>query len=407
MLFPLGLGHDAAMILDASKTLADLIALPSVNPMGRPVSGPEYGEARMTAYLQDLFSRLGLPWQRQEVEPGRDNIIARLDGDGPGVLMLEVHQDTVPVDGMTIDPFTPDVRGGRIYGRGACDVKGSMAAMLAALARLVQERPKGMPTILLVCAMNEEFGSAGATALVDLWQPDSQTLFPRRPDAAIVAEPTQLNVVVAHRGILRWKCHVHGRSAHTSQPQLGDNAIYKMCRVIQAFKRYHNDVIPTLPEHPLCGRPCLTVSTITGGVSVNVVPRLCTIEIDRRLSPGEDGPAVYQQILQYVIDNSGVDPQAIEQEPPYRMIAGLSEESNGPLAERLAAVARRVVPDCSLRGVPFGTDAPPISQSGVPTVVFGPGSIDQAHTPDEWLDLDQLERGAEIYYQFCREGWAS
>jgi acetylornithine deacetylase len=146
-------------MLDLIATLRDLVATPSVNPMGRPLEGPEIYEYRVTEYLERLFARLGIPSQRQPVAPKRENIVARLDGDPPleqggQFVMLEAHQDTVPTDGMTIPAFEPQVRDGRLYGRGACDIKGGMAAMLCTLARLVEERPTPRPTVIMACTVN-------------------------------------------------------------------------------------------------------------------------------------------------------------------------------------------------------------------------------------------------------------
>ena len=161
------------MTLDLTRTLSELVAIPSVNPMGKPVSGPEYFEYKVTDYLENLFRSLGLPCQRQRVDVKRENIVARLDGatpatEGGPLVLLEAHQDTVPVDGMTIEPWTPEVREGRLYGRGSCDIKGGMTAMLGALARLAVERPAGMPTIVMACTVNEEHGYSGATALTHI-----------------------------------------------------------------------------------------------------------------------------------------------------------------------------------------------------------------------------------------------
>ncbi len=158
------------MPLDLPGTLRDLVSTPSVNPMGRPVSGPEYFEYRLTDYLERLFARFNIPSQRQPVAPKRDNLIARLDGSplltgGGALVLLEAHQDTVPVDGMSIPPFDPQVRDGRLYGRGACDNKGGMTAMLAALVRLAENRPTPRPTVVMACTVNEEHGFTGATAL--------------------------------------------------------------------------------------------------------------------------------------------------------------------------------------------------------------------------------------------------
>src|SRR5438132_3881083 len=142
------------MNLDVVQLLSDLVRIPSVNPMGRPATGDIYYEHRVTAHLEGLFRSLGLPTERHTVAPLRDNIVTRVDGDVPPerggkILMLEAHQDTVPVEGMIIEPFTPKIDGGRLYGRGSCDIKGGMAAMIAAVARLVKEKPRGRPTVIL------------------------------------------------------------------------------------------------------------------------------------------------------------------------------------------------------------------------------------------------------------------
>ncbi len=396
------------MPLDLVNTLSELVSIPSVNPMGRPVSGPEFFEYRVTDYLERLFDDLGLAWRRQPVAPKRENIIARLDGERPvsegGKLLLwEAHQDTVPVDGMTIDPWTPTVRDGRIYGRGSCDIKGGMCAMLGALARLADERPEGMPTIVMACTVNEEHGFTGASALAELWEGENESLIQRRPDAAVIAEPTNLNVVVAHKGALRWRCRTRGRAVHSSQPHLGDNALYKMSHVLQALRAYQENATPTITEHPLCGPATLSVGTISGGISVNTVPDECTIEIDRRLLPGEDSDQVFEEIRRYLADFSGVDFE-IDHEPPFMKGLALSDDQNGALANRLADVGREALGACDLIGVAYGTDASVIAAADVPSVVFGPGSIEQAHTCDEWLSLDELERASEVLYRFGLAG---
>ena len=395
------------MALDLRQTLSDLVALPSVNPMGKQAGDEIHLEHRVTAYLERLFRSLGVAYQRQTVEPLRDNIVARIDGEvspaeGPELVLFEAHQDTVPVDGMTIEPWTPVVRDGRLYGRGSCDIKGGMTAMLGAFARLAEERPSGMPTIVMACTVNEEHGYTGATALAELWS-QAGSIFPRKPDVAVVAEPTELQVVVAHKGVVRWRCRVHGRATHSSQPQLGVNAIFKMGPVLAALERYHHEVALKMKPHPLCGTPTLSVGTITGGLSVNTVPADCTIEIDRRLIPGEDPQQVYRQIVDFMTTETGGD-AAIEHEGPFLTGLGLSDETNGPLAERMVAAAREARIDSRLVGVPFGTDAAAIGAGGVPSIVFGPGSIDQAHTADEWLPLDQLAQASEAFYRFGRGG---
>jgi acetylornithine deacetylase/succinyl-diaminopimelate desuccinylase family protein len=396
-----------AMALDLTQTLSDLVALPSVNPMGKPVNDQVHCEHRVTDYLESLFRSLDVPYERQAVEPLRANIVARIDGqvspsEGGELVLFEAHQDTVPVDGMTIEPFAPVVRDGRLYGRGACDIKGGLTAMLGAFSRLAHERPPGMPTLVMACTVNEEFGYSGATALTRLWS-QAGSIIPRRPDAAVVAEPTQLQAVVAHKGVVRWRVTAHGRATHSSQPHLGTNAIFKMARVLAALERYQDDVAMKMTPHPLCGTPTLSVGIISGGISVNTVPDRCTIDVDRRLNPGEDPQAVYRQIIDYVTTETGGD-AAIEHEQPYLIGFGLSDDRNGPLAERMVAAAREAQVPCRKVGVPYGTDAAAIAAAGVPSIVFGPGSIDQAHTADEWLSLDQLQQASEVLYQFGRRG---
>lgn len=395
------------MPLDLTQTLSDLVALPSVNPMGKPATGPEFFEYRVTQYLERLFRSWNLPVQRQTVEPQRDNIVVRLDGavppdQGGQVILFEAHQDTVPVVGMTIEPWTPVVRNGRLYGRGSCDIKGGMAAMLGAFARLVEERPAGMPTVLLACTVNEEHGFSGATALTRLWT-EPGSIFPRTPDAIVVAEPTELQVVVAHKGVVRWRCHAHGRAGHSSQPHLGVNAIFRMAPVLAALERYQLEVAPHVGHHPLCGAPTLSVGTINGGLSVNTVPDRCTIEIDRRLIPGERPDKAAQHVIDYVAEQVK-DAAGIEHDPPFLIGVGLSENKSGPLADALVATVRSLEIPCQKIGVPFGTDAAAFGAAGVPSVVFGPGSIDQAHTADEWLDLSQLAQASEALYRFGARG---
>jgi acetylornithine deacetylase/succinyl-diaminopimelate desuccinylase-like protein len=416
------------MPLDLLNTLCDLVRIPSVNPMGREVQGDVYFEHRVTDYLQQLFDRLGLPWIRQTVAPGRDNILARLDGempaaDGGPILMFEAHQDTVPVEGMTIDPWQPEVRQGRVYGRGACDIKGGMACMLTALSRLAEERPPGMATVVMACTVDEEYGFTGARHVEQLWQQKMGTdattnrglagepvqsvvekgrFFSRRPDAVVVSEPTGLDVVVTHKGVVRWRCRTRGRAAHSSQPQSGHNAIYDMAHVVAAWERYANEVVPALGEHPLLGRPSLSVGLIAGGISVNVVPDHCMIEIDRRTLPGEDEWTAWQQAMEYVARE--LPPHVrLEYDEPHQAVPALPSDGNQQLAERVSRAAHAAGGPGRSIGVPYGTDAPAFASAGIPTVVFGPGSIAQAHTVDEWIEVEQLEAAAESYYRLACE----
>lgn len=395
------------MPLNVVETLASLVATPSVNPMGRDDSGDEFYEYRMTDRLEEIFADLGLQFERQELAPKRSNIMARLDGTDE-LLVFEAHQDTVPVDGMIIPPWEPTIQDGRIYGRGSCDIKGGMAAMLAAISRLAEERPEGMPTIVMACSVNEEHGFDGATAMAEQWAAGTGSVVTRKPDAVIVAEPTLLNVVVAHRGVVRWHVHTGGRACHSSTPHLGDNAIYHMARVVHHLETYANDVVPTLGEHRLLGNPTLSVGVISGGISVNTVPDACVIEIDRRVLPGEDPLAARQHVIDYLaakLDDPALDNTVpITHDDAYIASGGLADDSNIELANKVRQAATELGAPGELIGVPYGTDAPAYDSINCPTIVFGPGSIEQAHTKDEWLAIDQLEKAVDIYYQIGKRG---
>ncbi len=410
------------MPLDPVKTLQQLIAIPSVNPLGREEAGGIYGEARLTDYLQGLCEQLGWRWLRQDVHPGRENLLAAIPGSRPvsagGELQLwDVHQDTVAVAGMTVAPFGGELRDGRVYGRGACDDKGPMAAMLAALSRIDTKQSSGSrPTIVIAFPVNEECGFTGAQALCDLWRPDRQAaariiggtisaaeLFPRLPDVAIVAEPTDLHVVVAHQGMVRWRCHASGRAAHSSRPDEGVNAIYAISRVAQAIESYANE-LASRAEHPLCGRSAVCVTTIEGGVGINTVPDRATISIDRRIGPGESPEAAFADLVRYVAEHANVRLGRLDHDPPFMQSSGLSDANNGPLAARLVQLVRQLDRESELVGAPFGTDAAAIGANGVSTVVFGPGSVGQAHTVDEYIAVSELKLATDIYYRIACEG---
>jgi acetylornithine deacetylase len=388
-----------------AATLADLVRRPSVNPMGRDLSGPEYLEARVTDYLVQRFTAAGLSWARQPVAPGRDNVIARLEATVPDapVVLWDAHQDTVPAEGMTIEPFAPLVRDGRMYGRGACDVKGGMAAMLVALDHLRASPLPRRATVVFSATVNEEFGFSGARALARLW--DGSAAAPTdaaarncvggRPVAAVVAEPTELDLVVQHKGAVRWRIRVRGRACHSAFPEQGSNAIYPAGRVILALEALAGELLTRHPAHP-CGPPTLNLGTIRGGAGVNLVPDLVVLEVERRVLPGESPVAARDEVIARVAAACG--PAAVEHDPPFLESAGLADASADRSAaawlETLAAAARSGGAAARRTAARYGTNASVFAEAGVPSVVFGPGSIAQAHTADEWIELAQVDAAA-------------
>ena len=390
---------------DHVATLANLVRRPSVNPMGRDVAGPEYLEGRVTEYLVQRFTAAGIPWARQTVAPGRDNVVARLEATvaGAPTILWDAHQDTVPADGMTIEPFTPLVSDGRLYGRGACDVKGGMAAMLVALARLQAAGRPRKKTVIFSATVNEEFGFSGVKALVRLWltpaaeQPAgdaaARELLGGSPTSAIVAEPTELDIVTQHKGAVRWRVRIHGRACHSAFPERGENAIYPAGRAILAIEALAKELLTRHPDHP-CGPPTLSLGTIHGGMGVNLVPDLVVLEIDRRVVPGESPQAARDEVIHRI---AAAAPDArIEHEAPFLESPGLPEAGRQSGAEAIEKAGRATGCDSKRTAARFGTNASILAAAGVPSVVFGPGSIAQAHTADEWIDLDQVDKAAEI-----------
>ena len=394
------------MPLDVVTTLRELIRRPSVNPMSKEAPPDTLFEQPVTEYVNELLESMDVTIYRQEVSQNRVNLAARLDGspsvsEGGKVLVLEAHQDTVPVTGMTIDPFGGELRENRIWGRGACDVKSGIACILTVLSRLVEERPTPRPTIVVACTVDEEFGVTGARSFPQMWSDPTMLHLPRVPDAIIVSEPTELDVVVAHKGTLRWKCQTHGRAAHSSRPQEGESAIYRMAKVIHATQHYAETMVGQLATHPLVGVPTLSIGRVEGGISVNVVPDQCTIEIDRRIVPGENWQVAFEHFKNFL--TAEVPDVTVTHTEPYSTTPGMSDQINEELAEHLSKVIQEHGYPGERVGVTYGTNAWAYASQEAPTVVFGPGSIQQAHTVDEWIEIDQLHLATDILYTFARQ----
>ena len=404
------------MLLNEKDLLQDLVRIPSVNPDFEVPDGLARGETALTDYLQGLLEQLGWPWLRQEVHPGRDNLLTVCglteSTASQEVMMWEVHQDTVGVMGMKVPPFGAEESDNRIWGRGACDVKGGMAAMLTGLAKAMESStPLCMP-IMLAFTINEENGFTGAKTLCELWNAQDPTdekqqgiqgtlpldeLRKLIPAQVIVAEPTGLDVVVSHKGCMRWECVALGRAAHSSQPHLGINAIYGMTEVVGAIRKYEHEVLERRAAHPLCGKSTLNVGTIRGGVGVNTVPDRAVIDIELRTIPGDKPEDARQQLIDFISASLANSAVKIEHGEPHNRCAGLQERGNREWAEQVATAAQALGLPGRLVGVPYGTNAWVYAAQGWPTVVFGPGSIDQAHTDDEWIAVEQLSRATEVF----------
>jgi acetylornithine deacetylase/succinyl-diaminopimelate desuccinylase family protein len=370
------------------ETLAELVRINSINPAyenGNP-------EAEIVAYIERFFGERGIETWQQEVLPGRPNLIARLPGQRAGRrIILEAHADTASVTGMTIPPFEPVIRDGRMYGRGSCDTKAGLAAMMHAVASLHSTGHKPECEVWMVAAADEEYSFRGVSKLCEHL----------KADAAIVAEPTELRPVIASKGVLRWKVCTTGKAAHSSKPHLGVNAIVQMARVIQAFEKGAAALEGNV--HPLLGPATLNIGVIRGGVQVNFVPDHCEIEVDRRLLPGEKATEVlagYQTMLNRLHEDDRA--MRVCMEPPMLLDEALETPSDAMVARTAAEVLRNMGLPGELVGVPYGSDASKLSRHGVPSIIFGPGSIDLAHAAVEYVECDHVIQAEEFYRGFLK-----
>lgn len=379
------------MTADLSHTLlAQLVALNSVNPA---YGGP--GEAAVAGFVREQLSAAGIEVVTQSVEPGRENVIGVLTGrDRSRRVVLEAHMDTVGVEGMTVAPFEPTIRDGRLYGRGSCDTKGGLAAMLAAVLDLAARREPPACDVWLAAVIDEEHAYRGVLALVDGLAAAGGTTA-----AAIVAEPTSLRIVSATKGVLRFRIHLAGKAAHSSKPWLGTSAISAAADVVHALDQFHSDLAAG-QAHPLLGPATGSIGLIRGGVQVNIVAEACELDVDRRLLPGEDPEAVlaeYRRVVQATATARGVTASL----KTLLLDETLETPLDAGVVTTAAAVSRQLGLSSDAIGVPYGSDASKLSRrAGVPSIVFGPGSIDQAHAADESVPLAEVDTATAFIREF-------
>ena len=369
---------------DAKKLLRELIALPSVNPAFMPPGYAQAGEQRVADFLAATAAQAGLPVEFQKVSDGRSNFITRVTPAGKikQRILLAPHLDTVPVAHES--QFSPVEKNGRIYGRGACDTKGSVASMLCALMTMAQHQNRPSQTeIVFAGLVDEEDGQTGSRALAGSGF---------KADLAIVGEPTECKIVTAHKGSLWLRLETHGKAAHGSRPEFGKNAVHEMARVVDLLQTSYVAQLRR-KRHPLLGRASVSVGTILGGTQANIVPDQCAITIDRRTLPGETERSVHlemqkllrQKKLSAVITNS----------KPVSCLA-LETDFKLPIVQQFFLTTGQTIP----LGVDYFCDAAVLSPAGIPSVVFGPGNIAQAHTSDEWISVKSLEQSTAMLVRF-------
>lgn len=360
--------------------LQSLIQIPSVNPDAVPDS-PHSGEAGMARYLAGLLTDWGFSVTLEEVLPGRPNLIARCPGpqDRPRIL-LGPHLDTVAVDGMTIEPFSGEARAGKVWGRGASDTKGPMTAMLLGLYTHRERLATSPVAVDFVAFMGEESHQPGSKHFAKHHASEYQF--------ALIGEPTSLNFVHTTKGSLWATVETSGKATHASQPHLGENAILKLTASLDLLNRKLTNRLATF-THPVLGHSTLNVGTIAGGSSTNIVPDHAEATLDIRFTPDLYAAGGARSLLQQLIEQYQL-PLTISQSseaPP------MDVPTSHPWLQKCAAIHPKSQPV----GAPWFSDAAHLNDAGLPAVCIGPGSIDQAHTCDEFIKVDDLEAGVRWF----------
>ena len=368
----------------AAELLAAMVAIPSINPdLLAPELPAEWGgEARMAAFVHEWLTGAGIAATFEEVLPGRANVVARLPGpEGAPRVVWEGHTDTVQVEGMA-DPFTPVIRDGRLYGRGAVDDKASLAMFMLAL-RAARDLPRDCD-VTFVAAIDEETTFNGVSHHVAHHPPY---------DMGIAGEPTSLRIVAALKGATRFVVEVHGKNAHSSRPHEGIDAI-AIAADLHAWLRDY--MKRDTYRHPMLGARALTCTLIEGGEGLNSVPALARLTFDMRTLPHQSGDEAWAEIAGIVSQFPLPAGARIETKRPFIDGKSMEVPLDAAIIGRLGAARSARGVDPPPIGAPFGSDASTFTRGGAPTVGFGPGDIAQAHAIDEFSDLAEVAKAAQI-----------
>jgi acetylornithine deacetylase/succinyl-diaminopimelate desuccinylase-like protein len=372
--------------------VGDLVRIPSVNPgQAGPKSG-EDGERSLSAWMADRCDGLGAEVTVDDIEDGRCNVYARFEGSTDRTVTVDVHLDTVGVEHMTDDPFDGRVEGDRVYGRGSVDTKATLALVLGVLEEMRADGDQPRPTVNVVGTISEEMGGLlGAEGYRDWLLERGQKI-----DQMIVAEPTMCAPVHGHKGGLGLEVTVHGHAAHSSKPHLGQNAISGAARIIVAVDAELERLSSEPPTTPV-GTGTISCNEVEGGLARNIIPDSCSLYVGRRAAPGEDPEVLFEQ-LSRLIDNAAAPLNTtIVLANGNPGSAGFYQEPDSDLVRALSELAG-TAPDTA----DYGTNALKYPEVAGELVVFGPGSIDQAHQAVEWVDIAQLQLATDVYRRwFC------
>lgn len=360
------------------QLLARMVRIPSVNPALAQGDEPS-GESAIAEFTRDWLAERGIDARIEEAAEGRPNVAAEVGAaDGP-TLALCAHLDTVSTEGMTIPPFEPRVEDGRLYGRGAYDMKGGLAAVMAAAAALA-ERGDLPGRVLLALVSDEEHESIGAAHFVER----------HSADACIVTEPTDDRLMLAHKGFVWARIRTEGRAAHGSRPDLGVSAIAKMGRIIAELDRLDREDLRMRVDDRV-GPASMHPSRVRGGVGLSTYAPECTLEVERRTLPGETAKTVRAE-LESAVRAAGEEAEIdlwFERAP-------LTCDPDAPIARAVREAAREVTgatPEET--GIAFWTDAAIFAGAGIPALLYGPGG-EGAHAAVEWVDLESVRECARV-----------
>jgi acetylornithine deacetylase/succinyl-diaminopimelate desuccinylase-like protein len=370
---------------ERAEILMELVGINSVNPLqAGPRSGPG-GEQELALWLAERTGAAGAEVVLDEAEPGRPNVYAHFAGSGQTV-GVDVHLDTVGVEHMTGDPFAGRIADNRVYGRGAVDSKATLAVLLPLLAELGAANRRDGPDLYLIGSVGEEAGGLVGAHRLCQWATNRGVRFQQ----LIVAEPTSCAPVHGHKGGVGLEITVKGAAAHSSKPELGQNAIVAAARIVEAFQRRHDELVAQPPTTAV-GPGTLAVTEISGGLARNIIPDECQLYAGRRTVPGEDPDAVFAQLR--ALAERAAAPLAVEVALSYgRSSPAFFQDPTSALVTELSALAGEEPTTAT-----YGSNALAYRSIADEISVFGPGSIDQAHTAVEWIEISELDRADQIY----------
>lgn len=365
-----------------AQWLRRLVQIPSVNPHVAALEDGAPGEKALAEQIASWFTELGGNVCLDEVMPDRPNVYGIWTGRSDRWIAVDVHMDTVSAAPMSKDKFSGRIANQRVYGRGAVDTKASLGIILTLLEQMQRLNTRPGPNLLVGATVDEEIGATGAPAFAR-WMAQQ----PFRVEQIAVAEPTCCRPVYGHKGVVRLEFDIAGKSAHSSQPHRGQNAVVAAAKLIAALDQEDKQMQRARPASAL-GSPTLTVSVVRGGSGINVVPDSCHVALDRRVVDYEDAKTVADDLVDLARAHCDLPFQCRRQ----KELDAFYQEPDTPWVQQLARWS-----DSSPQVVPYGTNAWAYHEIVEQRIVIGPGSIDQAHGAEEWVELSELKRMADVY----------